>query len=134
MELLLVKDLHVKTRDTGQEILKGVDLTINRGEVHAVMGPNGSGKSTLANAIMGNPAYEIVSGEIFLDGEDIAHLPVDERARKGLFLSFQQLWFQRINSEYKSRNRLHFRSSLTRQDLLKQIPECRIFRWRKEEE
>lgn len=90
MELLNIKDLHVKTKDTGQKILNGVNLTLNKGEVHAIMGPNGSGKSTLANAIMGNPSYEIISGEILLEGEDITALTVDERAKKGIFLSFQQ--------------------------------------------
>ena len=83
-----IKNLHVTLED-GTEIVRGVDLAIDTGEVHAVMGPNGSGKSTLANALMGHPAYEITGGEILLDGENIAELGADERAQRGLFLAFQ---------------------------------------------
>ncbi len=85
--LLLIRDLHVSVE--GKEILKGIDLDIKRGEIHAIMGPNGSGKSTLAMAIMGHPSYRIEKGEILLKGEDISRLPADERARLGLFLCFQ---------------------------------------------
>jgi len=88
LALLELKNLHVAL-DDGTEIVKGVDLTINRNEIHAVMGPNGSGKSTLAYALMGHPAYEITEGEILLDGEAITDLPADERAQRGLFLAFQ---------------------------------------------
>ncbi len=84
--LFSVRDLHVSVE--GKEIVKGVDLDVAAGEIHALMGPNGSGKSTLAAAVMGHPAYA-VSGEILLDGEPIQDLEVHERARKGVFLGFQ---------------------------------------------
>lgn len=91
MSTLEVKNLHVGVDDNGtyKEILKGLDLTINTNEIHAIMGPNGNGKSTLSAAIMGNPNYQITSGEILLDGEDIVEMDVDERARLGLFLAMQ---------------------------------------------
>jgi Fe-S cluster assembly ATP-binding protein len=73
----------------GKQILNGVDLTVNRGEVHAIMGPNGSGKSTMANALMGHPRYQITGGSVLFKGEDIAGLAPDERARRGMFLAFQ---------------------------------------------
>ena len=88
MALLEIKNLHV-TIEGGVEIVKGVDLTVNPNEVHAVMGPNGSGKSTLAYALMGHPAYEITEGEILLDGQNVVELGADERAQRGLFLAFQ---------------------------------------------
>ncbi len=84
---LEIKNLHVNVE--GKEILKGVNLVINTGEVHALMGPNGSGKSTLATSLFGHPNYEITQGEVLLDGEDILEMDVDERARKGMFLAFQ---------------------------------------------
>ena len=86
-ELLNIKDLKVNVGE--KEILKGVDLTINENETHVLMGPNGTGKSTLGYAIMGNPKYEITGGSITFKGEDITELPVNERAKKGIFLSFQ---------------------------------------------
>lgn len=85
--VLEIKDLHVSIE--GNEILKGITLTIKGGEFHAVMGPNGTGKSTLASAIMGHPQYEVTKGSIHLDGEDILEMEVDERARAGLFLAMQ---------------------------------------------
>ena len=85
--LLHVEGLHATVEET--EILRGVDLTINAGEVHAIMGLNGAGKSTLASVIMGHPAYEISAGSIHYDGQDLSELEVHERARSGLFLSFQ---------------------------------------------
>ncbi len=86
-EGLVITDLHVSV--AGQEILKGVSLTIEEGEVHALMGENGSGKSTLVNALMGNPNYQITSGTATLDGVNLLDLPPDERAKAGLFLGFQ---------------------------------------------
>ena len=86
-ELLNIKDLKV---NVGQkEILKGIDLTINENETHVLMGPNGTGKSTLGYAVMGNPKYEITGGSITFKGEDITGLAVNERAKRGIFLSFQ---------------------------------------------
>lgn len=82
-----IKDLHVSIED--KEILKGVNLTINTDEIHAIMGPNGTGKSTLSSAIMGHPSYEVTKGEVLLDGVNILELEVDERAKAGLFLAMQ---------------------------------------------
>jgi Fe-S cluster assembly ATP-binding protein len=87
MSILEIKNLHVQADD--KQILKGVDLTVNTDEVHALMGPNGSGKSTLANAIMGHPGLEVTEGRILFDGEDITDADPDERARAGLFMAFQ---------------------------------------------
>lgn len=84
---LEIKDLHVSIDD--KEILKGVNLTINTGEIHAIMGPNGTGKSTLSSAIMGHPSYEVTQGEVLLDGVNVLELEVDERAKAGLFLAMQ---------------------------------------------
>lgn len=86
---LEIRNLHVRVEGEENLILRGVDLTIKPGEVHALMGPNGSGKSTLANILMGNPVYEVVEGEILFDGEDVLEMDVDERSRAGLFLAFQ---------------------------------------------
>src|SRR6476620_9593993 len=85
--VLVVKDLHVSIE--GKEILKGVNLEVKGGEIHAIMGPNGTGKSTLSSAIMGHPKYEVTQGSITLDGKDVLEMEVDERARAGLFLAMQ---------------------------------------------
>ena len=84
---LEIKNLHVSVE--GREILKGLTLTVNQGEIHAIMGPNGSGKSTLAYAMTGHPKYLVTDGDILLNGESILQMEADERARKGLFLAFQ---------------------------------------------
>jgi Fe-S cluster assembly ATP-binding protein len=85
--LLRIENLHVSIGD--KEILRGVDLEVNRGEVHALMGPNGSGKSTLSAALMGHPLYNVTQGNVWLDGEDVLDMGPDERAKKGIFLAFQ---------------------------------------------
>ena len=87
MAVLEIKDLHVSIGD--KEILKGVNLKTNPGEVHAIMGPNGSGKSTLAYTLLAHPKYQVTKGDILLDGESILGLTADQRAKKGLFLAFQ---------------------------------------------
>jgi Fe-S cluster assembly ATP-binding protein len=87
MALLEVKDLHVGVED--REILHGLSLTVNEGEVHAIMGPNGSGKSTLSHVIAGKPGYEVTQGQILFRGEDLLSMEPDERAAKGVFLAFQ---------------------------------------------
>ena len=87
MPELEIRNLHVRAGE--KEILRGLDLTVGKGQIHALMGPNGSGKSTLANAIMGHPNLEVTEGQILFDGEDITEADPDERARAGLFLAFQ---------------------------------------------
>ncbi|WP_242361527.1 Fe-S cluster assembly ATPase SufC [Limosilactobacillus antri] len=93
MATLEVRDLHVSVKDEEskkeKEILKGVNLQMQTGEIHAIMGPNGTGKSTLSQTIMGQPGYHVTQGDILLNGESILEMPVDERARKGLFLAMQ---------------------------------------------
>lgn len=85
--MLEIKDLHVETE--GKEILKGLNLKVNAGEIHAIMGPNGAGKSTLAKVLAGHPSYEITKGEIYFKGQNICELEPDARAHLGLFMSFQ---------------------------------------------
>src|SRR5689334_5754725 len=87
MPLLEIKDLEARVGE--KPILKGLSLTVNRGEIHAVMGPNGSGKSTLAQVLAGNPAYEVTSGEVTYDGKDLLEMQPEERAQAGIFLAFQ---------------------------------------------
>ena len=86
---LEIRNLHASVDGDEEMILRGLDLTVKKGEIHALMGPNGSGKSTLANVLMGNPAYEVHEGEVLLDGENLLDLEPDERSRAGLFLAFQ---------------------------------------------
>jgi Fe-S cluster assembly ATP-binding protein len=85
--MLKIEDLHVEIDD--QEIVKGLDLEVGKGEIHAIMGPNGSGKSTLANVLMGHPRYEVTGGSVTFQGEDVFELEPDERAKLGMFLAFQ---------------------------------------------
>jgi len=85
--MLEIKNLHAQAGD--KQILKGVDLTVREGEIHALMGPNGSGKSTLANVVMGHPNLEVTEGQILFDGEDVTEADPDERARLGMFMAFQ---------------------------------------------
>jgi len=87
--LLVIRDLHAKVEDQDLDILKGVDLVVEPGNVHALMGPNGSGKSTLAKVIAGHPGYEVTRGEVIFRGEDILEMAPDERSRAGVFLAFQ---------------------------------------------
>jgi len=87
--LLKISNLHAEIAEEGTEILKGVDLEIREGEVHAIMGPNGSGKSTLSKVISGHPAYEVTDGEVLFRGESVLDMEPDERARAGIFLAFQ---------------------------------------------
>src|SRR6185503_3748440 len=87
MPLLEIKNLHVEI--DGKKILNGLDLVVNKGEVHAIMGPNGSGKSTLAYVLAGKPDYEVTEGEVLFNGENILAMQPDERAAKGVFLAFQ---------------------------------------------
>ncbi len=85
--LLTIKNL--QSRVEGKDILKGVDLEVKRGEIHVIMGPNGAGKSTLANVLMGHPSHQVVAGSVQFDGQDLFEMSVDERARAGMFMSFQ---------------------------------------------
>lgn len=87
--MLQIKDLHVCIKEDGTQILKGLNLSVRKGEVHAIMGPNGSGKSTLASVLAGRDGYEVTRGSVTFDGQDLFELEADERAREGLFLAFQ---------------------------------------------
>ncbi len=87
--LLEIKNLHAIIKSNGKEILKGINLSINAGEVHAIMGPNGSGKSTLSSVLAGNPSYEVTEGEVIFNGKNLLELSPEDRSHEGLFLSFQ---------------------------------------------
>src|SRR6476620_6932144 len=89
MALLEIRNLHAKVASTGREILKGVDLSVDEGQVHAIMGKNGSGKSTLCQVIAGRETYEVTEGSITYDGKDLLDMSTEERAREGIFLAFQ---------------------------------------------
>jgi Fe-S cluster assembly ATP-binding protein len=86
---LVIRNLHANITDTDTEILKGIDLEMSKGEIHAIMGPNGSGKSTLSHVLMGHPGYEVTEGEVMFEGVNLLDMAADERSRAGLFLSFQ---------------------------------------------
>jgi Fe-S cluster assembly ATP-binding protein len=126
--LLEIKDLHAEI--AGRKILNGLDLTVNKGEIHAIMGPNGAGKSTLSYVLAGKPGYEITGGEVRLNGEDLLAMPPNERAAKGVFLAFQYpleipgvatLTFLRtaLNAQRKARDE----EELSSPDLLKRVRE-----------
>ena len=86
---LVIRNLHARIADSEKEILRGIDLEVSRGEIHAIMGPNGSGKSTLSHVLMGHPGYEVTAGDVTFDGTDVLELEADERSKLGLFLCFQ---------------------------------------------
>ena len=127
--MLEVKNLQVQVDN--RQILNGLDLVVNAGEVHAIMGPNGSGKSTLAYVLAGKPAYEVQSGEILLDGENLLELEPTERALKGLFLAFQYpieipgvMAMTFLKAALNAQRRAHGDSDLTTPDFMRRVREA----------
>ena len=131
--MLEIKDLRVNLEDENKEILKGVDLSVEAGKVHAIMGPNGSGKSTLSYVLSGKDGYEVVGGSVKLDGLDILEMEPEERAAAGLFLAFQypveipgvgNMTFLRtaVNSQRKARGE----DEISATDFLKQVRELSL--------
>jgi Fe-S cluster assembly ATP-binding protein len=127
--MLQVKNLHVEIE--GKKILNGLDLTVAKGEVHAIMGPNGSGKSTLAHVMAGKPEYEVTEGEVLLDGENILELEPEERAAKGVFLAFQYpieipgvATMNFLRTALNSQRRLRGEAELTTPDFMKRVREA----------
>src|SRR5436190_4899739 len=101
MALLAIKNLHARVASSGREILKGVDLSVDIGQVHAIMGKNGSGKSTLCQVLAGRETYEVTEGSVVYDGKDLFELSAEERAREGVFLAFQYpVEIPGINTDY----------------------------------
>ena len=132
--MLEIKDLRVNLEDENKEILKGVDLSVEAGKVHAIMGPNGSGKSTLSYVLSGKDGYEVVGGSVKLDGSDILEMEPEERAAAGLFLAFQypveipgvgNMTFLRtaVNSQRKARGE----DEISATDFLKQVRDCLLY-------
>ena len=154
MPLLEIKNLHVEI--DGKKILNGLDLVVNKGEVHAIMGPNGSGKSTLAYVLAGKADYEVTEGEVLLDGENVLEMEPDERAAKGVFLAFQYpieipgvatMTFLRtaLNAQRKKRGEAELTTPefmkrvreaagklSINQDMLRRARQCRLLRRREE--
>ncbi len=126
--MLEVRNLHARVE--GQEILKGINLKVNAGEVHSIMGPNGSGKSTLANVLAGNEAFDVTAGEVLMDGKDLLDLSADERACEGLFLAFQYpVEIPGVTTSYflkaalNARRKYHGQEELDAMDFLKIVKE-----------
>ena len=126
--MLEIKNLHVKAQD--KEILKGIDLTVKAGEVHAIMGPNGSGKSTLARALSGHPEYQVTGGQVLFEGKDLLAMDPDERAREGVFMAFQYpVEIAGVNNSYflkaalNAKRKHHGQPELDAMDFMKLVKE-----------
>ena len=128
--MLEIKDLHASIN--GKEILKGINLTVNPGEIHALMGQNGAGKSTLSNVLVGNPSYEVTSGSVTFNGKDLLAMKPEERAHEGLFLSFQQpveipgvSMVNFMRAAINAKRKYHGQESMSAGDFLKMMREKR---------